>query len=182
MNVCRPAVVALVSLAAACAHAGTTQSWSELSGRISSGSRVVVVDASGVETHGRVAARSAGGLDLDVAGITRTFTSDTVREVRRDGDPLWNGFLIGAAIGISAAALPDPSYRCPDRDVVDVACKDSQVPQRIALAAIATGAGIGIDAWRKDRSVIYRAPGQARVRIVPLVGRRTAGVVVSAGF
>ena len=86
---------------------------------------VVVTDESGREVKGRVD-------QLSTASITvggRTFTDTTISEIRLP-DPLWNGILIGAAIGTGLATwdyMIDPSepgnavdiyrrYRSWDRD------------------------------------------------------------------
>ena len=59
---------------------------------------VVVTDESGREVKGRVDQLSA--VSITVGG--RTFTDTAIKEIRLPG-PLWNGILIGAAIGAGLA-------------------------------------------------------------------------------
>jgi hypothetical protein len=75
-----------------------------------------------------------------------------VLEVRRNGDPLWNGLLIGAAVGVLGAILPD--NKCSGSPPV---CNDRQIPARLAFSAVATAAGAAADAVYRDRTVLYRA-------------------------
>jgi hypothetical protein len=130
-----------------------TQSWSELRQRLSPGKPVVVTDVNGAEAHGHVSAVSPSGLTLNVAGALRQFDAGLVRQVRRDGDPLWNGLLIGAAVGAVGAILPD--NKCGGRPLV---CNDRQIPERITFFGIATGAGFAVDALHRDRTVLFRSP------------------------
>jgi hypothetical protein len=111
-----------------------------------------------------VSAVTATSLTLKVAGTSKYFDAKDVNHVRRDGDPLWNGLAIGAAIGALGAALPD--NRCsgqPPR------CDDKQVPERVTFFAVATAAGIGIDALRRDRTSLYRSSSRMTLRVIPVL-------------
>jgi hypothetical protein len=145
-----------------CAHVQPAQSWAELVQRLEPGTRVSVTDAGGTEVRGRVSSLSASSLTLNVAEALRQFDPADVRDVRRDGDPLWNGLAIGAGVGVLGAALPD--NRCsgqPPR------CDDKQVPERVTFAVVAITTGIAVDAWRRDRRSLYGAPGRVTLRIIP---------------
>jgi hypothetical protein len=145
-----------------CAHVQATHSWPELAHQLSTGSTVAVTTADQVETVGRVSAVSSASLTLVIDRAPRRFEATDVQQVRRDGDPLWNGLAIGAGIGLVGAFLPD--NKCsgqPPR------CDDRQIPQRAAVLAAATAAGIAIDALHRDRTVLYRSPGRVTVRLVP---------------
>jgi hypothetical protein len=171
-------LAALAGALSGCAHVPPTQSWPELAQRVAPGAAVAVTDAGGTEFRGRVSAVSATSLTLKVAEASRSFDAQDVRHVRRDGDPLWNGLAIGAAIGALGVALPD--NRCSGTPPT---CDDKQVPERLIFLAVATAAGIGIDALRRDRTSLYRAPGRLTLRVIPALaaGRRgvTVGIAVS---
>ena len=152
----RAAVLALWACSiAGCAHVQPAQSWPQLVQRLAPGKPVSVTDAQGTEVRGRVSALSAGSLTLNVEGALRQIDSTDVRRVRRDGDPLWNGLAIGAAIGWLGAALPD-SY-CPGGDPQQ-ACDRQQLPQRFAFFAAVTAAGAGLDMLHRDRTILYESP------------------------
>jgi hypothetical protein len=111
-----------------------------------------------------VSALSAVSLTLNVEGVSRLFESKDVRQVRRDGDPLWNGLAIGAAMGVLAAALGD--NKCSG---VPLRCDDKQILARVTFLAVVTGAGIGIDALHRDRTVLYGSPAGVTLRVVPVL-------------
>ena len=130
---------------------------------------VVVTDESGQEVKGRVD-------QLSTASITvggRTFTDAAIREIRLP-DPLWNGMLVGAAIGTGLATwdyLIDPSE--PGNAVV------------FAVAiGLGTAIGAGIDALRtKGGKLLYASPRQtAAMRVLPLLERNRQGALVCIRF
>lgn len=139
-----------------------TQSWPELARRLTPGRPVAVTDGGGTEVRGTVSAVSAAALTLNVQGVSRRFDSTDVRQVRRDGDPLWNGLVIGAVIGVTGAALPD--NRCGGRPVT---CDDRQIPFRLTFLSVATAAGIGIDVFHRDRRILYGSARRVTLRVVP---------------
>lgn len=104
---------------------------------------------------GRVSAVSADALGLMANGVSRQFAVTEVRQVRRNGDSLWNGLAIGLGIGATVAALPDPRYyNCGGSAL----CKDQQVPERLTLFAGVTLTGILIDTLHRDRTILYQPP------------------------
>ena len=140
---------------AGCAHVRPTESWPELVQRLAPGKPVTVTTSAGSEVTGRVSAISADSLRLTVQGTAQEFAVHDVRQVRRNGDSVWNGLAIGAAIGATAAALPDPRYyNCGGTAV----CQDKQIPQRLAFFAGVTVTGILIDRLHRDRTILYRSP------------------------
>jgi hypothetical protein len=148
-----------------CTHLPPAQTWPEFVQRVGPGTPVAVTDAGGSEVRGRVSVVTATSLTVKMAKGSRYFDAKDVRQVRRDGDRLWNGLAIGAAIGTLGAALPD--NRCSGQPRT---CDDAQVPQRLTFLAVATGAGIGIDALRRDRTSLYGSPSRVTLRIVPVLG------------
>jgi hypothetical protein len=146
------ALLAIVLLATGCRQMAPAQSWEEMGLRLKPRQPVTVTEFTGVQVSGRVTAVDDGALVLDAKGVSRAFGQGTVQEIRRNGDAPWNGLLIGAAVGVAAAALPD--NRCHGTPAV---CDDRQVPQRIGLVGLLAGAGAAFDLLHHDRTVIYRA-------------------------
>lgn len=169
-------VVCAASLAG-CAHLQPAQSWDELAQRLEPGTPVAVTDAGGTEVRGTVSAVSRNSVTLNVDKTSRVFDSQDVRQVRRDGDSLWNGLIIGAAIGALGAALPD--NRCTGQPV---RCDDKQIPARVAFFGIATAAGIGLDALQRNRSVLYGSPGRTTMSVVPLLTRDRQILFITIDF
>jgi hypothetical protein len=145
-----------------CAHVQATESWPELAHHLSNGNPVAVTTADQVEVAGTVSAVSPDSLTVVIDRAPRRFDAKDVRQVRRDGDPLWNGLAIGAGIGLLGVILPD--NKCSGQPL---RCDDKQIPQRAAFLATAIAAGIGIDALHRDRTVLYRSPAPATVRLIP---------------
>ena len=170
------AVVALLACSmSGCAHPQPAQSWPELVQRLAPANPVAVTDLHGAEVRGRLSAVSASSLTLNVKGVLRQFDSKDLAQVRRDGDPLWNGLAIGAGIGVAGALINDSpcsGQRSP--------CND--VPQRVAFFAVMTAAGITIDALHRDRTVLYRPSNRVTLRIVPLVTADRKSLSFTVGF
>jgi hypothetical protein len=133
--------------------------------KVQPGQPVVVTDTMGRQAKGRLEKLSPSS--LMVAG--RTFTEPTVRQIRLR-DPLWNGALIGAAIGTSLA-------------VWDYTIDPSE-PGNAAIFAVAvtvgTAAGAGLDALRSGR-VIYAAR-RPRVVVRPLLEKGRRGALIAVRF
>jgi hypothetical protein len=170
-----PVVIACASTLAGCAHVRPTADWPELEQRISAGSPVVVTDASGGEVRGRVAAVAAESLTLNVGGTPRRFDTVIIREVRRDGDPLWNGLAMGAALGAVGALLPDSS--CGGQPQCG-----AQIPQRLTFFGVMAAAGAGVDALHRDRTILYRSSTRAALGIVPVLMVRYGELSVIVGL
>ena len=157
-----------------CAHVHATQSWPELAHRLSNGRTVAVTTAGQVEVVGAVSAVSSESLTLVIDHLPQRFEAKDVRQVRRNGDPLWNGLAIGAGIGLLGALLPD--NKCIGQPA---RCDDRQIPQRAAFLAAATAVGIGIDALHRDRTVLYRSPARVTVRVVPAWTAHSKAISIS---
>lgn len=174
------AVVLLAAFAAVisgCAHVEPTQSWPRLTERLEPGKPVAVTDAAGAEVRGRVAAVSATSLTLKVAGASRDFAAGDVRHVRRDGDPLWNGFAIGAGVGFMFVALSDNVCT----GTVTASCTGNQVPKRVAIFAVVAAAGAVIDALRRDHTSLYDSPNRVTGRVVPVLvlGHKAVSIAIA---
>lgn len=152
---------------AACGPLQPTGSWPELGRRLTTGKPVAVTDTAGAEVRGRVSSIAAASLTLNVAGASRQFDAADVRQVRRDGDPLWNGLAWGAGFGAAGALLSDPRCSGPSTCHADI-------PQRLAFVAAMAAAGIGLDALHRDRTILYRSPGRRAFSVAPFVSPRGA--------
>ena len=100
-------VFALALFPASAGAQTAVHSFEELQRMLKVRQTVVVTDESGREVKGRVDQLST--VSITVGG--RTFTDTAIKEIRLP-DPLWNGILIGAAIGTGLATwdyMIDPS-------------------------------------------------------------------------
>jgi hypothetical protein len=127
---------------------------------------VVVTDAGGHKVKGKVERISTAF--ITVAG--QTVADAAITEIRLQ-DSLWNGMLVGAAVGTGLATwdyLIDPSE-----------------PGNAAIFTVAVGLGAaigaGIDASRKGQ-MVYTRPRPLAVRMLPFVERHRQGVLVSVRF
>jgi hypothetical protein len=166
-----------------CAARPPARTFSELQQRVQPGTTLYVIDDRGNETRGRLAAISPDGLTLDRDDAPLRFAESAVRQVQRYGDPLWNGFLIGMAVGTPGMLIADPTYDpCPDNP--RRLCPNSQVGQRIVALTVMGAIGAGIDALIRGRHQLYLSPGQlaasaARVAITPQFSRSSAALRVT---
>ena len=166
-------LAAFVILTPGLARAQTVaSSFEELRQVLKIGQTVVVTDASGRRTKGKVMDVSPSPPALVVlVPEARTFAEATVSEVRAS-DSLRNGALIGAGIGTGLALwdyLIDPSE--PGNAVIFT----------VAIG-LGTAIGAGIDALI-GRRVLYRRGQQTpSVTVSPLAARGRHGVLVSVRF
>jgi hypothetical protein len=147
-------------------------SFEELRQVLKKGQSVVVTDASGQRTRGKVGDVTPSTLVVFIPGA-RTFDQDIITEIRAP-DPLWNGALLGAGIGTGFALwdyLIDPSE-----------------PGNGAIFTVAIGLGAaigaGIDALlNKGGKVVYASPRRTRhVVLSPFLGKDRQGAMVSVRF
>ena len=167
---CLGGFVFAVALCPAAARAQTSaHSFEELQRILKVRQTVVVTDESGREIKGKVDRLSTAS--ITVGG--RTFTDTAIREIRLP-DSLWNGSLIGAAVGTGLATwdyLIDPSE-----------------PGNAAIFTVAIGLGTaigaGIDALRaKGGKLLYASPRKTMtVRVLPLLERNRQGALVCIRF
>ena len=130
---------------------------------------VVVTDESGQELKGRIDQLSTASITVD----GRTLADSAVREVRLP-DALWNGMLVGAAIGTGLAVwdyMIDPSE--PGNAVIFT----------VAIG-LGTAIGAGLDALRtKGGKLLYASPRQTtEIRVLPLVDSNRQGALVCIRF
>lgn len=75
------------------------QDFSDLRAKV--GDVVYVTESSGVQTTGKLTMMSASTLSMN----GRTFMPGDVLRIERRGDPLWDGALIGLAVGAGVGTL-----------------------------------------------------------------------------
>lgn len=167
-----------ILMAPGCSARAPVHTFVELQHRVPRGATVYVIDSSGRETRGTVDEVLPSALVLTVGGDRRRMDSDTVRQVQRYGDSLWNGLLIGMAVATPGMLIADPTYDpCPaDPRAV---CPNSQVGQRILAVGIMGGIGAAIDALIRGRHQIYVAPDQ-QARHAPDGRRRGPDSAIAA--
>ena len=79
--------------------AGAQESFTDVQRTLQPGDTVDLTDASGTKTRGSVTGVQPSALRLAVAGVEREWTASDVKEIRRRGDSVKNGAIIGAVAG-----------------------------------------------------------------------------------
>jgi len=202
MTLLRPGRVGIIALAlvligldpreASAQLVATT--FEELQKLVKRGDTLDVTEASGRKTKGRLGELSPSSLELLVRKTgpdgreafvpqVRQSELDVMQILLEHRDSLWNGVLIGAAVGAGpwlltgALAAASGSGSCGS---------DSNVCPYVALFTGPIGTGIGalIDASIKRRTTVYyRASGQqSHMQVSPLLSKSVAGVVVVMQF
>jgi hypothetical protein len=181
-------VILLVSTIWACtAAAGYAQSadaqsppaatLAEVAARVPPGDVVYVTDASGATIKGTLAEATGEAVRVSVkSGVRRVAAADVRRVQWQRRDSVFDGMLIGAAIG----AIPGVYYLIADPNECTGFCAED-------YAAIATGAAVGalVDRAVKRRLTVYTGRsgvGAKRVTIAPLMTRSRRGVRLTVGF
>jgi hypothetical protein len=149
------------------------RSFADLQQRVRPGHTIYVIDTTGTETRAKVVEVTPTALSIDVAGNLQRLEEARVRQVQRYGDSLWNGTLIGIALGLPGTFLADPP-RGPCDDDPQRQCAKSPVEQRIVGLSVMGAIGAGIDALMRSRHQVYLAPGQPvgtarRLQLMPRV-------------
>jgi hypothetical protein len=151
-------------------------SFEQLRQVLKNGQAVVVTDANGQRTKGKVADVSPSSLVILIPEA-RTFAEGAVAEITGP-DTLRNGALAGVGVGVGAglamvAAMCADGPDCgPSVQVVGIA------------AGIGAAIGAGIDALLNNGGrVLYRSRQQTfRLTISPLAGGHGQGVLASVRF
>ena len=177
------AVLAAVSLLLAVALAAAQEpvrDFSQLNTRLKPGDTVWVTDAQGREVKGTIRTLSPDTLTLSSDDARSYAAADVLQLRQRRPDPLWNGAIIGLAVGGGLGiAMGDfsGSWRWSDAAV-----------GALMFGSIGAGIGLGIDAMIPGRrQVVYRAPGfaaasPARLFAAPILTPRAKGLAVSFAF
>ena len=149
------------------------ESFRELETQLKPGNAVYVVDASGTKWRGSIERVATDGLTLRVGAQRKDFSEGQVMTVRRVHDDLFNGALIGAAVGGGLFALSASGVEASDSGLV--------LGMTLLGAGIGTGVGIGIDALFQKGPVIFRARGKG-VQVIPQISSQRRGAVLTLRF
>jgi hypothetical protein len=147
------------------------ESFRELEAQVKPGSAVYVIDAGGTRWRGSIERVTSGSLSLRVGAERRDFSEGQVATVRRVHDDLFNGVLIGAAVGGGLFAFAAGNTEGSD--------SGSTAALLFLGAGIGAGVGLGLDALFQNGPVIFRARGKG-VQVIPQVSiqRRGAGLTL----
>jgi hypothetical protein len=137
-----------------------------LASALKSGDTVYLLDTASREIVGVFGKTSDSAITLMVNGEVRDFVFSEVRQITRRGrDPIWNGVLIGAAVGAAGAG------------------GSSQRFSMAAAGAVLYGAiGAVIDYVVAARVVVYRAPSVQSVAVGPLLSNDRRGIRILVSF
>lgn len=151
-------------------------SFEELRQVLKNGQAVVVTDASGQRTRGKVADVSPSSLVVFIPEA-RTFAEGTITEIRGP-DTLRSGALTGLAVAVGAG-LAGVAAMCADGPDCGPAV------QAVSISAgIGAAIGAGIDALLNNRGrILYRSRQQTfSLTVSPLAGEHRQGVLASVRF
>ena len=161
-------VILAVSLVAPSqGSAQALQSFEDLALRVDLDDRLLVEDASGGRTTGRLAGLTAGEITLQTAAGEKHFTRETVGQVAVRRQPLRLAVLIGAGAGAAAGAVA--TCTGPEREE----CANAP----IIAGGIGAALGLAVGALI-HKTTIYPEP-EKRISIVPAISRGAVGVTVS---
>ena len=174
----RSALAVLIILVPGSAPAQTiATSFAELSHILKTGQTVVVIDANGRETRGKMVQSTPTSLVLlEGAGLTarRSFSEETVSEVRRL-DSRMNGALIGLGVGLGAGVA-----------IISAMCADGpgcgpSAQAGVLTAGLGAAIGAGIDSLvNRDGRVVFRSSQKAtRLTPSPFLGKDRQGLLLS---
>ena len=168
-------------------------SFEELRPLVKTGDTIYVTDPSGRKTKGRLGELSASSLELLIRKTgpdgretfvpqARLSERDVKQILLERRDSLWNGMLIGLAVGAGPLLLAEAA--------IGGSCTYDSTGCLHYIALYITGpigAGIGalIDAPMKKRTTVYyQAPGQrsSGVQVSPLLSKSAAGIQMSMRF
>jgi len=128
------------------------------------------------ESPGRLLILDTSTIDALANEMGQAASYQTPKQPARDS--LWNGVIAGAAVGALAGAFTglvasDDCSECPGFNV--------PLTMGVLGAGIGIGIGAGIDALL-GRSPAPHVSGAATVRVSPVVGKGTRGLMASVGF
>jgi len=187
-NVAIPAILtAMVLVQAAMAMAQESAGpFERLVTVLKPGDTVVITDANGHRTAGRLREISAAVVELqDPDGYARAdrlrFTGDDVRQIRFERhDSVLNGTLIGFAAGAAPGIIFIASRKNGSDPIQDAGIAASIV---LVPGAMAAGVGALMDALFFEHRIVYRSTSpRSRLNISPWVAESGKGFQVSLRF
>jgi hypothetical protein len=173
------AVAVVISLSPVAAAAQDDDQFLRLRSVAPPGEPVRVIDLSGNETTGRLLEVRPLGLRLLKGNHEMEMSRRDIAEVRKNGDPLWNGAALGAAFG---AALTVNFLN-------QASCQTCGAWEKGSVWLFLGGGGAGLgalfDYMRRDDSLLYRRPSRAAasmIRVAPAVRPGGGGLTLSWRF
>jgi len=137
--------------------------------KLAIGDSVEVTERNGVITTGVLTDVSSA----TVQAAFRDFPLDTVLKVDRRGDSVWDGFIIGAGVGLLLSPISQEGC-----------LSGSKVPCVLVPMLFYGGIGAWIDHEHEGKTTIYRAAPSAGkgAHVAPLVAPGARGVALALGF
>lgn len=176
------AVVGLSLSVTGCVGKRVATTFVDMEKRVPSGTTVYVTTSDGKDVKGKLAAVSGSSMKISLRdAATRDFSEADVARISAK-DPLWNGMLIGAAVGgFFTFALNDASCIEP---YASPGCKKVSRGAGVAIAAgIGAALGMGFDALHHRRVFRgTRSPRGAALFVAPVITPKVAAVRVSSRF
>ena len=155
------------------------ESFADVWMRVKTGDTVIVTDGSGQQTTAVFAKVSDSTLSLLVGGQLRDIPFTDVREVAKQGDSLWNGFLIGAGIGAAFGAASQASCLSQAYSIGRYCPPPGAVA--VPLGLLSGGVGALIDHFIIGRTVVFRVKSTA-LRLDPGFSLNRYGLSLSVAF
>jgi hypothetical protein len=140
----------------------------DLAARINLNDRLLVEDASGRSTSGRLTHLTADEITLQTAAGEKHFTRETVRQVTVRRRPLRMAVLIGAGAGAATGAVA--ACTGPEREE----CADAS----IIAGAFGAVLGLAVGSLIHQATVVY-PEAEKRALVLPMISRDAVGVRVS---
>ena len=109
-------------------------------------STVYVLDNAGTETSGKFLRLNPDSIVLLVDGAERRFETARVARSQKRGDPLRNGAIIGAVVGVAMGIITAGISDCPRGDHPGGGCPGSRAALFLVSTGIYSAIGTGIDA------------------------------------
>jgi hypothetical protein len=149
------------------------RSFEELRPRLRPGDKVIVRDAEGRTTRGRLSAHRGDQIEVEWRRWfrlrQRTFSETAVRRVEIE-DSWWNGALIGLGVASAATGIgcraDDGGYTCLS----------------LLLLAPSLGASVGAGIDLSINRLVYEAPGHATTTLSPVLGQGRIGLAARVRF
>jgi hypothetical protein len=143
--------------------------WTNLAATVTPTDDLTVVLNDGTKRKGRAAVFTTDQLSLVQGGPPIQIDRSDVREIRKRGDSLQNGLLIGLLAGAGAGIY----LSSVTRSLCEWDCPEANMSFLMGLGG-GVGVGLLVDALRHGTTSIYRRKPQ--LAIAPSVGRRSVGV------
>lgn len=169
----------MISFVAALFFLATTvnaqMSFDSLLGKLEAGTTVTVTNDRGEKFRGQLLSLSSEAMKISVGGQESVFGVEQVAELKKQvRDPLWNGAVIGAAVGATPLILAAGSGWCED-------ASGSCMAWGFLYGAIGAAAGVGIDALIMKNSTVFKNE-QIKIALKPTIAGPRNGVSLSIRF